>query len=52
MLFALGKRADRTDQSKDVVQVEANCISSIKANKWYDAVFAISSAPGVNIHSF
>lgn len=52
MLFALGKRADRADQSKDVVQVEANCISSIKANKWCDAVFAISSAPGVNIHSF
>lgn len=52
MLFALGKRADRTDQSKDVVQVEANCISSVKANKWCDAVFAISSAPGVNIHSF
>lgn len=52
MLFALGKRADRTDQSEDVVQVEANCISSIKANKWCDAVFAISSAPGVNIHSF
>lgn len=52
MLFALGKRADRADQSKDVVQVEANCISSVKANKWCDAVFAISSAPGVNIHSF
>lgn len=52
MLFALGKRADRADQSKDVVQVETNCISSIKANKWCDAVFAISSAPGVNIHSF
>lgn len=52
MLFALGKRADRADQSKDVVQVEANCISSIKANKWCDAVFAISSASGVNIHSF
>lgn len=52
MLFALGKRADRNDQSKDVVQVEANCISSVKANKWCDAVFAISSAPGVNIHSF
>ena len=52
MLFALGKRADRDDQSKDVVQVEANCISSVKANKWCDAVFAISSAPGVNIHSF
>lgn len=52
MLFALGKRADRADQSKDVVQVEANCISSIKANNWCDAVFAISSAPGVNIHSF
>lgn len=52
MLFALGKRADRATQSKDVVQVEANCISSIKANKWCDAVFAISSAPGVNIHSF
>lgn len=52
MLFALGKRTDRADQSKDVVQVEANCISSVKANKWCDAVFAISSAPGVNIHSF
>ena len=52
MLFALGKRADRANQSKDVVQVEANCISSVKANKWCDAVFAISSAPGVNIHSF
>lgn len=52
MLFALGKRTDRAVQSKDVVQVEANCISSVKANKWCDAVFAISSAPGVNIHSF
>ncbi len=51
MLFALGSRDDRPEQSKDVVQVEANCISSVKAEKWCDAVFAISSAPGVSIHS-
>lgn len=31
MLFALGSRDDRPEQSKDVVQVEANCISSVKA---------------------
>ena len=52
MLFALGNRADRPWQSKDVVQVEASCISTVKTNKWCDAVFAINSAPGVNIHSF
>lgn len=51
MLFALGRRNDRPDQTEDIVQVEANCISTVKANKWCDAVFAISSAPGVSIHS-
>lgn len=51
MLFALGRRDDRPDQTEDIVQVEANCISTLKANKWCDAVFAISSAPGVSIHS-
>lgn len=52
MCFALGSRADRPWQSKEVVQVEASCISIVDAdNKWYDAVFALSGANGVNVHS-
>ena len=52
MCFALGSREDRPWQSKEVVQVEASCISTVKAdNKWYDAVFALSGADGVNVHS-
>lgn len=52
MCFALGSRADRPWQSKEVVQVEASCISNVKADgKWYDAVFALTGAEGVNVHS-
>lgn len=52
MCFALGSRADRPWQSKEVVQVEASCISTVKADsKWYDAVFALTGAEGVNVHS-
>lgn len=52
MCFALGSRADRPWQSKEVVQVEASCISIVKTDgKWYDAVFALTGAEGVNVHS-
>lgn len=52
MCFALGSRADRPKQSKEVVQVEASCISIVKTDgKWYDAVFALTGAEGVNVHS-
>uniref|UniRef100_UPI003FF1223F glycoside hydrolase family 16 protein n=1 Tax=Alloprevotella sp. TaxID=1872471 RepID=UPI003FF1223F len=52
MCFALGSRADRPNQSKEVVQVEASCISIVKTDgKWYDAVFALTGAEGVNVHS-
>lgn len=51
MLFGLGSRVDRPWQSKEVVQVEATCISSVKTNGWYDAVFSVNGAIGVNLHS-
>ena len=51
MLFALGSRADRPWQSKDVVQVEASSLSTVKTDKWYEGVFALTGASGVNVHS-
>ena len=51
MLFGLGSRDDRPWQSKEVVQVEASCISSVKTNGWYDAVFAVTGSNGVSLHS-
>lgn len=51
MLFGLGSRDDRPWQSKEVVQVEASCISPVKTNGWYDAVFAVTGANGVSLHS-
>lgn len=51
MCFALGSRQDRPWQSKDVVQVEATCISKVQTDKWFDAVFALTGANGVNVHS-
>lgn len=51
MLFGLGSRDDRPEQSKKVVQVEAACMTQIKTNQWCDAVFAVSAAPGVTLHS-
>lgn len=52
MCFALGSRADRPWQSKEVVQVEASSITKVGSDsKWYDAVFALTGANGVNVHS-
>lgn len=51
MCFALGSRQDRPWQSKDVVQVEATCKSKVYTDKWFDAVFALTGANGVNVHS-
>lgn len=51
MLFGLGSRDDRPWQSKEVVQVEATCVSTVKTNGWYDAVFAVTGASGVSLHS-
>lgn len=51
MLFGLGSRDDRPWQSKEVVQVEASCISTVKTNGWYDAVFAVTGANGASLHS-
>lgn len=52
MCFALGSRTDRPWQSKDVVQVEASSITKVGSDsKWYDAVFALTGANGVNVHS-
>lgn len=52
MCFALGSREDRPWQSKEVVQVEASSITKVGSdNKWYDAVFALTGAEGVNVHS-
>ncbi len=52
MLFGLGKRSDWTDQKNDVVQVEVKTTSSVKCDgHWYDAIFPISAAKGVELHS-
>ncbi len=52
MLFGLGKRSDWSDQSAEVVQIEVSSSSSVKADgHWYDAIFPISAAKGVELHS-
>ena len=52
MLFGLGKRTDWTDQDSTVVQVEVKSSSTVKADgHWYDAVFPVSAAKGVQLHS-
>lgn len=51
MLIGLGSRADRPWQSKEVVQFTTMSSKTIGTDKWYDAVFAISGASGVNVHS-
>ncbi len=52
MLFGLGKRTDWADQDSTVVQVEVKSSSTVKADgHWYDAVFPVSAAKGVQLHS-
>ncbi len=52
MLFGLGKRTDWSDQDSTVVQVEVKSSSTVKADgHWYDAVFPVSAAKGVQLHS-
>lgn len=51
MLFGLGSRDDRPWQSKEVVQVEASTMSTVKTDAWSDAVFAVTGASGVSLHS-
>ena len=52
MLICLGKRTDRPGQSPDTEQTWSLCTSTVKPGVWSDAVFAINSASGVEIHSF
>lgn len=51
MLIGLGKRTDRPNQSKEVVQFTQMSTQTIGTDKWYDAVFAVSGASGINIYS-
>lgn len=51
MLIGLGAREDRPWQSKEVVQFSEISTRTIGVNQWEDAVFAISGANGVNVHS-
>ena len=52
MLIGLGKRVDRPSQPETVVQFNQISTNAIGTDKWYDAVFPISAAKGVQIHSF
>lgn len=51
MLIGLGKRRDRSGQSKEVEQFWEQSLSAVPLNKWADAVFAVKGAEGVEIYS-
>ncbi len=50
MLIGLGKRSDRAGQ-KETEQFCVLSTNSVKTGKWYDAVFPISGAEGVEVHA-
>ncbi len=50
MLIGLGRRSERPHQ-KETEQFNALSIKEVGTGEWYDAVFAIQSAVGVEIHS-
>lgn len=51
MLMGLGKRTERADQSTETEQFWVKSANTVEADKWVDAVFAVKTANGVNIHS-
>jgi len=51
MLIGLGKRTERAGQSAETEQFQVLSSTTVKENKWSDAVFAINSQTGVEIHS-
>lgn len=52
MLIGLGKRVDRPSQPETVVQFNQMSVNAIGTDKWYDCVFPLSAAKGVQIYSF
>ncbi len=51
MLVGLGKRRDRQGQQPDVEQFWTYADAKVPCGQWTDAVFAVKSANGVDIHS-
>lgn len=51
MLIGLGKRAERTKQSKDTEQFWVLSTNKVEPNKWVDAVFPIKGASGAEVYS-
>ncbi len=50
MLTGLGKRPERADQ-KETEQFNVLSTNTVKAGNWYDAVFAIKGAEGVDVNA-
>lgn len=51
MLVGLGKRTERADQSPEAEQFWVLSTTKTEPGKWFDAVFPIKGAGGIDIHS-
>lgn len=51
MLVGLGKRRERVDQSPEAEQFWVLSTTKTEPGKWFDAVFPIKGAGGIDIHS-
>lgn len=51
MLIGLGKRQERYDQSPETTQFRTMSSTSVEPGRWFDAVFAVKGAGGIDIHS-
>lgn len=51
MLIGLGKRQERHDQSPETTQFRVMSNSAIEPGRWFDAVFAVKGAGGIDINS-
>ena len=51
MLVGLGKRQEWDNQSPEVEQFNELCSTPLMQDKWFDAVFAVKGAGGIDIHS-
>lgn len=51
LLILLGKRRERTAQSTEVEQIKVMASNEVADNDWYDAVFPVKGAGGIDIYS-
>lgn len=51
MLIGLGKRTERTAQNPDTEQFWVYSSGKVGADRWYDAVFPVKGAGGIDIYS-